>query len=438
MRDSDDDLVVSLFSGAGGCSLGFESAGLKPTFAADNDVQAAASYSENLHTECAVLDLSDPKSVDAVVARTGGRAPFFIVGGPPCQGFSTAGPRRSDDPRNRLIFNYLEIVERTSPRWFLFENVEGILTSNGGKDIVALVEAFARLGYVVRLEKLNFAAYGVPQTRKRVIIVGNRVGIAFKLPDGTHAYNSGKSKLHSSKPSAPSLCDAISDLPAPTAAEAFIPYSTNASLNNFAMKVRGSSDGVWHHYAKTSKEVRAIAPLLKPGQTMKDLPPELQHQSYRRRANRRVMDGTPTEKRGGAPAGYKRLVGNLNSLTITSAATREFLHPTENRPLTLRECARIQTFPDAYRFRGNAASIAKQIGNAIPPQAAERLALELIRQDGLAGSDRSSMPNALPGLLSFKLTDSTGMSPALETTSKMLTALQDDSSLPLLRAISNA
>lgn len=438
MRDSDSGPVISLFSGAGGCSLGFATAGLRPSFAADNDAQAAATYSENLRTECSVLDLSDPQSVETVVARTGGIAPFFIVGGPPCQGFSTAGPRRSDDPRNRLIFNYLEIVQRTSPRWFLFENVEGILTSNGGKDIVELVQAFSRLGYVVRLEKLNFAALGVPQTRKRVIIVGNRVGMAFRMPDETHAYNSGKSKLHSSKPFAPSLAEAISDLPPSLEADAFAAYPQTKKLHEFASRMRKDSDGVWHHYAKPSKEVAAIAPFLKPGQTMKHLPPDLQHESYKRRANRRVMDGTPTEKRGGAPAGYKRLVASFNSLTITSAATREFLHPTEDRPLTLRECARVQTFPDTYRFRGNAASIAKQIGNAIPPLAAERLALHFIAQDGLAGGDSSPPPRALPGLLSFRLTDASGMSPALETTNRMLTALQDDSHLPLLKAISNA
>ncbi len=438
MSDSDSGPVFSLFSGAGGCSLGFSAAGLKPSFAVDNDAQAAASYSENLNTECAVLDLSDPSSVQAVVARARGLAPLFIVGGPPCQGFSTAGPRRADDPRNRLIFNYLEIVERTFPRWFLFENVEGILTSNGGKDIVALVQAFSRLGYVVRLEKLNFAAFGVPQTRKRVVIVGNRMGLAFQLPKATYAYNSGKSKLISSKPRAPSLDEAIRDLPPAAKTDSFSAYLSEVDPDGFSARMRESAEGVWHHYARVSNEVARIAPLLEPGQTMKHLPVELQHDSYRRRANRRVMDGMPTEKRGGAPSGYKRLVGTFNSLTITSASTREFIHPTQDRPLTLRECARIQTFPDSYRFRGNAASIAKQIGNAIPPMAAERLAAELMAQDGLAGSGKTAMPKALPGLLSFRLTDASGMSPALEATSRMLSALQDDSHLPLLKAISNA
>src|SRR5208283_1510731 len=104
-----------------------------------------------------------------------------------------------------------------------------------------------------------------------------------------------------------------------------------------------------------------------PGQTMKDLPANMQHQSYLKRANRRVMDGTPSEKRGGPPSGLKRLVLDEPSLTITSAATREFIHPTEQRTLTIRECARIQTFPDYFEFVGSQGDKIQQIGNAIPP-----------------------------------------------------------------------
>ncbi len=111
-----------------------------------------------------------------------------------------------------------------------------------------------------------------------------------------------------------------------------------------------------------------------PGQTMKDLPEHLQHESFRRRAFRRVMDGTPVERRGGAPSGLKRLFADEPSLTITSAATREFVHPTEDRLLTLRECARLQTFPDSFVFAGSAASRIQQIGNAIPPMLARTVA----------------------------------------------------------------
>src|SRR5258708_24723662 len=129
---STDDLVVSLFAGAGGCSLGFANAGLKPGVAADVDRDACATYSANLGVDCEELDLSTGAAVARVLERAGRHSPFVIVGGPPCQGFSTAGPRSASDPRNRLIFNYLELIARLQPRWFLFENVDGILNSNSG------------------------------------------------------------------------------------------------------------------------------------------------------------------------------------------------------------------------------------------------------------------------------------------------------------------
>src|SRR5206468_12426062 len=109
------------------------------------------------------------------------------------------------------------------------------------------------------------------------------------------------------------------------------------------------------------------AKALKPGQRMRDLPTELWHDSYRRRANRRVMDGTPTERRGGAPAGVRRLVPDAPSKAITGGSLAEFLHPSEDRSLTLRECARIQTFPDEFTFQGTCAERAQLIGNAVPP-----------------------------------------------------------------------
>ena len=157
---------------------------------------------------------------------------------------------------------------------------------------------------------------------------------------------------------------------------------------------------------------------------MKDLPVEYHHDSFKRRAFRRVMDGTPSEKRGGAPSGIKRLHGDLQSLTITGAAPREFIHPREHRPLTIRECARIQTFPDHYRFHGNAASITQQIGNAVPPLAASVIARHLQAIDGVFGSGIQPPSSRLePRLLGFVLTEATGMSEALQKTERMLNSL---------------
>ena len=153
---------------------------------------------------------------------------------------------------------------------------------------------------------------------------------------------------------------------------------------------------------------------LKEGQTMRDLPARLQHESYGRRAARRVCDGTPSEKRGGAPVGLKRLIYDEPSLTITSAALSEFVHPVQDRMLTVRECARIQSFPDDFLFCGTVPQQMLQIGNAIPPRFAELMVNRIVLSDesqaGVYGS----------GLIRFDLTKANAQSPALEKTNKAL------------------
>ena len=351
----------------------------------------------------------------------------MIIGGPPCQGFSTAGPRNATDPRNQLIFNYLAIVEELAPKWFIFENVEGLLTSGGGKDLARLVREFVSLGYSIRLQKVNLAAYGVPQTRKRVLIIGNRLGIDFQFPEEKFSYDSGKAKKSGPLPMAPSLSEAISGLgPAVLNKNAVAPYASETPLSPFDEYMRRGNESlsVTQHFQSNTTSDRMQIEMLKPGQTMKDLPPELWHDSFKRRANRRVSDGTPTEKRGGAPSGIKRLHGNLQSLTITGAASREFIHPSEHRPVTIRECARLQTFPDHYQWLGNSASVIQQIGNAVPPLAASVLATHLIEVDGKFGSGKqTARQSQTPSLLGFVLTEATGMSPALKTTQSLLSDL---------------
>jgi DNA (cytosine-5)-methyltransferase 1 len=153
--------------------------------------------------------------------------------------------------------------------------------------------------------------------------------------------------------------------------------------------------------------------VLREGQTMRDLPAHLWHTSYQRRAFRRVMDGTPSERRGGAPAGLRRLTFDEPSKAITSAARAEFVHPVEPRFLTLRECARLQTFPDDFVFCGSWTDQALQIGNAVPPLMAQAIGSGLVRQLAMAECDSKKGQ-----LLSFTPTLSVGMSPALERTTR--------------------
>lgn len=417
------DHVLSLFSGAGGFSYGFSLAGLKPVCGAEIDKNACETYETNVASTCFNVDLSE---VSPEIFRDvlGQREPLAIIGGPPCQGFSTAGPRKADDPRNRLIFNYFRIVESVRPRWFIFENVEGLLTSGDGQAVSALIREFLRIGYSVRLEKVNFAGFGVAQTRKRVLIIGNRMGIEFFFPQEQFSYNSGKAKKHSDKPFAPTLLQAIEGLGRPSQKRTEdARYAGPAVPGSYDSMMRegNQTEATTEHFDNTSIEDAERLGLLSGGQTMKNLPEEYWHDSFKRRAFRRVQDGTPSEKRGGAPSGIKRLHGDFQSLTITGAASREFIHPLENRPLTVRECARIQSFPDQYRFSGNAASVIQQIGNAVPPLSAAVFASHLQQLDGAFGSDlQPPRTSSQPRFLGYVLTESTGMSEALKKTEGLL------------------
>jgi DNA (cytosine-5)-methyltransferase 1 len=420
------DRVVSLFSGAGGLSLGFSQAGCAPAFGAEINADACKTYNANLESECHKVDLANFNSpFKSLLSDTRTRDVFAVIGGPPCQGFSTAGMRSATDPRNQLIFSYLEIVERLRPRWFLFENVEGLLTSNNGESVSSLVKSFLSLGYWVRLEKVNFAAYGLPQARKRVLIVGNRIGCQFSFPTPTHSYSAGKHKAVNHLPKAPDVSLALAGLG--STGTGLRPYAQTRPDSDYdeLMRVGNLTGGVTlHHWRASESDVHRFS-RLQPGQTMRDLPEELWHDSFKRRAYRRVMDGTATERRGGAPSGYKRLQRNLNALTITSAATRELIHYSEDRPLTLREAARLQSFPDIFSFAGNQGSIAQQIGNAFPPLAARLFANTLMELDGNAGSStQGSWTDTHPALIGYRLTEATGMSPALANTERLLSALQ--------------
>jgi DNA (cytosine-5)-methyltransferase 1 len=292
------------------------------------------------------------------------------------------------------------------------ENVEGLLTANNGEYISEIVKVFIALRYHIRIEKIYAHEYGVPQRRKRVFIVGNNLGIPFRFPEST---SPAKGKIF--RLSERTLRDAIGNLPEASKDETSLPY-LNSSVEPFEKLLRSSSLFISEHIAppQGALQITRIC-YLKPGQTMKDMPEHLQHDSFRRRANRRVQDGTPSEKRGGAPSGLKRLIYDEPCLTITGSATREFIHPVADRPLTIRECARIQTFPDSFVFCGNSTDKIKMIGNAIPPLLAYYFANHI-----LSVYDFSGISQQKGGIISFSLTKTDTMSPALKKTSNILSS----------------
>lgn len=369
--------LVDLFCGAGGMTLGFLRAGFEVTLAYDSWDRAVESYQRNLGDHVRRVSIDDKLELPASTV---------IVGGPPCQGFSSAGSRRDDDRRNTLVSVFARLVAKYRPRAFVFENVEGFLTGGRGRFVLDLLDPLIEAGYRIHLRKVNAANFGVPQHRKRVLAIGG-LGWDPKFPGATHSAHGAPGAFlgGAGLPPTQSVIDALEGLPSPT--------------------IGRNGD---HVYLPLEGDDVERARRLRPGQRMRDLPEALWHESYKRRAYRRVMDGTPVEKRGGAPSGLRRLRPDEPSKAITGAAINEFLHPAEDRPLTVRECARLQTFPDDYVFVGSRRDRAQLIGNAVPPHFAEVIARTLM-QDLCRRTDGERAG----ALLSFKPTPSTGMSPIL-------------------------
>lgn len=375
--------VLDLFCGVGGMTLGFVRAGFTVAGAFDNWGFAVQSYRRNFGDHVRELRISEELELPPATV---------IIGGPPCQGFSSAGARFADDRRNTLVAVFARLIAKHKPRAFVFENVEGFLTGACGRFIFDLLDPLIATGYRIHLRKVNAANFGVPQHRKRVLAIGG-LGWDAAFPELTHsAHGAPGAMLAGTRlPPTPCLGEALAGLP---------PAMIGTNGNEHSYRVL---DGVDLERAK----------LLKPGQRMRDLPEDLWHESYRRRAYRRVMDGMPVEKRGGAPAGLRRLRADQPSKAITGAAINEFIHPVEDRPLTVRECARIQTFPDEFQFAGSKRDQAQLIGNAVPPQFAEAIARSLLND--LRKANEGAKPGAL---ISFTPTLSSGMSPILDTVNR--------------------
>lgn len=395
--------VVDLFCGAGGLTVGFEDAGFDIAVASDLWHPAAETHRANFpSTPFLEADIRDVSTAD-IKRYCGGAAPDVVAGGPPCQGFSSAGARSEGDVRNTLVGHYANLAVELEPNVIVFENVEGFLTAGTGGFVTDLLDPLIGAGYSVRLEKLNVAHFGVPQLRKRVIAIAAKGRTPAPLePSHSASGAPGVWRRGIGLPYTSTVADALS-------------YSIEDPADALA-RVREPSE-------LERKRIEA----LKPGQTMRDLDPELHHASYARRANRRVADGMPTEKRGGAPAGLRRLIANEPSKAITSAAVREFVHPTENRMLTLREASILQTFPADFQFVGSRSEIATMIGNAIPPAFAAALGSAVL--ETLEQPQREVRGE----LTEFIVTHAEAMSPALAKTVNLVNRRYDRvSSAPAL------
>lgn len=388
--------AVDLFSGAGGLAVGLIAAGSQVALGSDFWAPAANTYRANFpdhpFLQVDARELAEPDIKESGV--TDGL--WIMAGGPPCQGFSSAGARRGGDARNTLVGRYAELAASMLPDVVLFENVEGFLTAEGGRFVVGLLDPLIEAGYRVSLRKLNVANFGVPQLRKRVVGIAALHRDPIDLQVTHRAFGApGTSLVAHGLPQTLTVAEALAGLPEPTPERPGNP--------------------TWHWRRKVGDIELARINGLKPGQTMRDLPEELRHPSYRRRANRRVSDGTATERRGGAPAGLRRLMPDEPSKAITGAATREFIHPCADRALTLREAARLQTFPDEFDFVGTGSDVATMIGNAIPPRFAEALA-----RAGMETALQTRDQGERGALVRFEPTPAGGMSPALAAVTELV------------------
>ncbi|WP_208458407.1 DNA (cytosine-5-)-methyltransferase [Burkholderia multivorans] len=375
--------VLDLFCGAGGLSYGFERAGGFVTVGGiDLLPDRIATFTAN--HEHAVGLAGDIRETSPALIREAVGDVDVIVGGPPCQGFSSIRPFRTlteTDRRNNLVEHYVLMLAGLRPRWFVFENVVGLVTHEGGDKLRAILDAFSEMGYTVSWRIVNAASFGVPQNRERVVIVGNRLGIDFAWPTPTHYVNhrsmAGKRReLVSSMPlestvlrPAVTLIDAIGDLPPVESGGEATSYACSSGKTEFQRTIRdGASELTWHRATKHSDKMMEI--IRHAGSSIKDLPP-----------------GMVTS---GFSSCYSRLDAHRPSNTITvnfvHPSSNRCIHPYQDRALTPREGARLQSFPDTFTFVGTTAQVVKQIGNAVPP------ALGTVIAEAIRSQDPVQMP----------------------------------------------
>jgi DNA (cytosine-5)-methyltransferase 1 len=337
-------LMADFFSGAGGLSLGLTNAGFQPVFAFDADPYACETYRRNLGghvTQTDALALSARVICEKVRIKPGDLT--LVCGGPPCQGFSTQRRGMPQDSRNDLVISFATLAADLNPAVILIENVPGLLGERGRDYIHKVAQALEKRGYQHTSRILDAADYGVPQHRLRAFILAWQPtrAAAFSFPRPTHT---GTSWL--------TVRDAIGDLPEPPD-----DYTEHLRFANH-VRVRISP----------RNELRiAHVPI---GGSRIDLPPELQLPCHRNANGHRHLDV------------YGRLFWDRPAATITAMFdnfTRgRFAHPDRNRSITAREGARLQTFPDTFRFYGPKKDVARQIGNAVPPRLAEQIGSAII------------------------------------------------------------
>ena len=359
--------AIDLFSGAGGLSLGLEQGGFSIVAAADSDPVAIETHAANIPGLTWVGDLTDPTGFVDQLDRWGIESVDLLAGGPPCQPFSRAGTakignlvksgsRPAHDERTDLWQSFFAILDRLSPGAMLFENVPDFARAQGGALLVSLVDELRNRGYRAHVQELKAWRHGVPQHRSRLFVVGVAAGVDFGWPKPVEER--------------PTVRQAIGDLPA-------VPPDTRDEVQSYAGQptstlakalregLQGAEAGlIRDHITRAVRpDDAAIYRDMKPGDTYLDVPEHL------RRYRHDIFDDK-----------YFRLSFEDVSRTITAHIAKDgywYIHPQQDRTLSVREAARIQTFPDRFRFAGHPTNRFRQIGNAVPPLLASAIATEV-------------------------------------------------------------
>jgi DNA (cytosine-5)-methyltransferase 1 len=354
--------VIGLFSGCGGLDLGFKQAGYDIIWANDILKDACETYKLNIgnhiiNEDITKINLETIPSADV------------IIGGPPCQGFSGIGKRDPNDDRSALVYSYLDVVNRIQPKIFLFENVTGIKSSkaaDGSKVIDNLKKAFEDIGYHINIYTLNAADYGVPQKRKRVFIIGNKLGTDITAPPQTHFDNVPDKKQWVSS------FEAISDLESPTE-NGNIKYKQEPICDYQSLMRKNSNETTLQIIPYSSPTDKEIIKHVKPGGNYMDIPDEV--------STKRIMYFKST---GGRTTTYGRLDPEKPNYTLNTHFNRPNIgcniHYNEDRMITIREGLRFQSFPDDFHLISKTKrNYYVQVGNAVPPLLSKAWAEHLLQ-----------------------------------------------------------
>jgi DNA (cytosine-5)-methyltransferase 1 len=380
--------VIDLFSGAGGFGLGFKMAGYNLCLSFEIDEWATDTLSENNDNGMIILkdDIRNYETKKSIL-NTCKNIPDVVIGGPPCQGFSNAGSfkRKPNDPRNSLFRYFAKWVQYLQPTIFIMENVKGILSrydSDGIKIIELIRNTFSDIGYSnLNIWTLNAAEYGVPQLRERVFIVGHKENIAIDAPPKTHYIDKRVKGLEK----AITVKEAISDLPKISASEGheILEYKAKPK-SEYQIWARGNQKILYNHIAmKHTKRIIERFSHIDIGESVFHVPAK--YKERKRNGNGEISEQSYNMNN-------RRLDPNKPSCTIPASFYSCFIHPYLNRNITAREAARLQSFPDNYRFMGkrtlisskllkrngsshyNCLSQYNQIGNAVPPLLSKAIA----------------------------------------------------------------